>query len=384
MTSYDELAIEVKYWKAVQHTSRLLARADRDDVYMALIACVLFVYLDLQRGNWMRVKMHVRRGLSICMERMKSASSQAPSKNDPFGLIHDALARAELQIIVFSDFSWYHSDLKLDDLLPPLNRDEAFDTFDEAHRSIIDIQRALYGISERLFPGALRTDSRIGAFEAMGSLKACCNESLELWNTKFTAYRDTIPGSKRTPAFKKGCALLTLYYKQARMHCLAGHNFHGKRFDDFVPVFREMVALIEDIYFEALPDAETPKIRDVAVTFELGFISHLWSISQLCRDPWVRRRAIKLLYAANRCEGIWHSIAAARVGQRTLEYEETRASEMNGKGYVVCAADVPEESRVNGTKVDGTLPERKVTCQVLVGLTAPEGPSWHDLGEVYF
>jgi hypothetical protein len=60
-----------------------------------------------------------------------------------------------------------------------------------------------------------------------------------------------------------------------------------------------------------------------------------------CRDPVFRRRALRLLQICNRKEGIWDSTRSARVGERAIEIEETRAG-----GVVSHASDVPSWARI--------------------------------------
>jgi hypothetical protein len=59
-----------------------------------------------------------------------------------------------------------------------------------------------------------------------------------------------------------------------------------------------------------------------------------------CRDPSVRRRAIKLLYRFRRLEGIWSSLACGIMAEHILMIEE------NGRSNLVSASDIPAASRV--------------------------------------
>jgi hypothetical protein len=59
-----------------------------------------------------------------------------------------------------------------------------------------------------------------------------------------------------------------------------------------------------------------------------------------CRDPNIRRRAIKLLYRFRRLEGVWSSLACGIMAEHILMIEEA------GRSDVVSAADIPVARRV--------------------------------------
>jgi hypothetical protein len=56
----------------------------------------------------------------------------------------------------------------------------------------------------------------------------------------------------------------------------------------------------------------------------LGCVMPLHTIAARCRNPQLRRRAIKLLQACSRRDGLWDSRIVAEVSVRTVEVEEER------------------------------------------------------------
>jgi hypothetical protein len=98
-----------------------------------------------------------------------------------------------------------------------------------------------------------------------------------------------------------------------------------------------------------------PTILKPTFSLSLGLISPLYMIVSRCRDPTTRRRALHLLYACNRKEGIWDSRLAARVGQRIIEVEEAGATSLPSQGGsngsetvgVVSADQIPENARIH-------------------------------------
>lgn len=100
-------------------------------------------------------------------------------------------------------------------------------------------------------------------------------------------------------------------------------------------------------------------------SLDLGIIAPLYMAISRCRDPSIRRRALKLLACCNRCEGIWDSTLSARVGERIIAIEEQGAMSQP----VLLASQIPEHSRIRdlhtkfGTDRRGLIRYTKsVTC----------------------
>jgi hypothetical protein len=106
--------------------------------------------------------------------------------------------------------------------------------------------------------------------------------------------------------------------------------------DPFIPVFEKIVNLAEEIISSDSSDPAQP-----VFSTDIGIIGPLYGVVSRCRDPVIRRRAIDIMKAAPRQEGIWNSILVARVAERVVEIEE------QGLGLVTCCADVPDWARLS-------------------------------------
>ena len=91
-------------------------------------------------------------------------------------------------------------------------------------------------------------------------------------------------------------------------------------------------------------------------TLDLGIIGPMYDIARSCRDPSTRRRAIAVLYNYPRREGLWDSLLAARVAERTMMHEENAAS-----AAVTKSSDVPEWARITTVLPKFSISERKAT-----------------------
>lgn len=87
------------------------------------------------------------------------------------------------------------------------------------------------------------------------------------------------------------------------------------------------------------------KKRGPDFTLDMNIVAPLYAVAHKCRHPIIRRKAISLLYAAPRQEGIWDSILTARVAERLIGIEEA------GLGNVTCSEDVPDWARISDVEV---------------------------------
>ena len=88
-------------------------------------------------------------------------------------------------------------------------------------------------------------------------------------------------------------------------------------------------------------------------SMDMTIVGPLFSIAHRCRDPKFRRRAIALLYSAQRQEGLWHSVLTARVAEKIMNMEEA------GLGEVKKGEDVPDTHRIHAIHVRFDMEGRK-------------------------
>ena len=92
-------------------------------------------------------------------------------------------------------------------------------------------------------------------------------------------------------------------------------------------------------------------------TLDMSIIAPLFVVASKCRHPVIRRKAVALLYAAPRQEGIWDSVLTARVAERLIGIEEA------GLGNVDRCEDVPDWARISEVEVKFDLQERLGTVK---------------------
>lgn len=96
--------------------------------------------------------------------------------------------------------------------------------------------------------------------------------------------------------------------------------------DEFLPSFTYIVELASSLTLAST----------ASFSLDLGIIGPLYEVASRCRDPIIRREAIRLLKRTQRQEGVWNASLTAMVAERVVAIEE------EGLGDVRCCADVPD------------------------------------------
>jgi hypothetical protein len=80
--------------------------------------------------------------------------------------------------------------------------------------------------------------------------------------------------------------------------------------------------------------------------FEFGMIAPLFVIACHCRDPALRRKAIRLMRYLHRTEGAWDTCSAGKIAEGIMEIEE------RGLTVIETCESVTENSRIRATNAD--------------------------------
>ncbi|KAM0257413.1 hypothetical protein ACHAQJ_004359 [Trichoderma viride] len=149
------------------------------------------------------------------------------------------------------------------------------------------------------------------------------------------------------------------------------------QFDDFIPRFKDIVSLgwevVGDDEKRAAPERcpdpqrcqhqhDSPRrafsTLNIKPSFsaDLGIVTPLFLVATKCREPTVRREAIRLLKSSARREGMWDSELAANIGQWIMEIEESDGPFSDQA--MLPSTRIPEERRVMVQSVDFDLRAR--------------------------
>lgn len=192
--------------------------------------------------------------------------------------------------------------------------------------------------------------------------------ALKQWSAAFNLFLESrareVPFSNSE---KKSIALLRLYEKYCISVLIAFDTLYSQGppgFDSLSGSFMEIVDL-SAISLDLDPQDEVswPPQQPGEPQFhlEVGVIVILLGVVIMCRDPFVRRKAIRVMEYAPYQEGIWNRDLALRVAGRIVALEEFDL------GDIQSARDVPEESRIRIMGMTLHPEERQATfnCQTL-------------------
>ncbi|KAJ6017114.1 hypothetical protein N7451_000493 [Penicillium sp. IBT 35674x] len=108
--------------------------------------------------------------------------------------------------------------------------------------------------------------------------------------------------------------------------------------DRYCSSFEQMVTLGESIveFSSSLPPSSPNTF-----SLDLSIISAMFNVATQCRDPHIRRRAVRVLRTAAVQEGVWNSHFVANIAEKWIEIEE------EGLGAVTSYEDVPASARLS-------------------------------------
>jgi hypothetical protein len=121
--------------------------------------------------------------------------------------------------------------------------------------------------------------------------------------------------------------------------------------DQYTERMEKVVSLGSLIVNSTSCDHITQK-RGPEFSLDMNIVAPLYGVAHRCRHPAIRRKAVALLYAAPRQEGIWDSVLTARVAERLIHIEE------EGLGNITCPQDVPDWARISDVSVKFDLQGR--------------------------
>lgn len=108
--------------------------------------------------------------------------------------------------------------------------------------------------------------------------------------------------------------------------------------------FKHIVDLASSIVDSENSDHVGEK-QEPGFCLDMNIVAPLYAAAHRCRDPVIRRKAVSVLYAVSRQEGVWDSTLTARVAEKVISIEETDLEN------VTCAQDVPYWARICGVQV---------------------------------
>ncbi|EHK42430.1 hypothetical protein TRIATDRAFT_34766 [Trichoderma atroviride IMI 206040] len=329
------------YSKAIQHLQPHFSAMDKASMRVALMACFLFVSLELLSGHFTTAQIHIHNGLSILREfgTLVEDDGRVLLFDIVPGSIDDTIVRAfcrlNLQLELFRH-GYQHPCLVLQ-IAEPETPASVFRSVNEAWKQIERLfgrifhltdlwrrqQQTLHHSPVEVPPKLLTCQHQIRA-----ELSAC----LVILTASKTSMPDQDP---------KGLVygLLSVYHTMASIMAdtclrLDDESVFDSHTQQFVSILTESIAMWKTGQSDLLQRyLRWPCIHMSRSIVDIGWIAPLYYTALKCRIRRVRLHAVRLIETTSYREGIWDSNIVSCVARKVMEieeggfYEDDRAAE---------------------------------------------------------
>ncbi|MCJ1437153.1 hypothetical protein MMC27_006538 [Xylographa pallens] len=314
-----------QYAKAMGALRRSLS-SGKEELFTALMSCILFVCFDSLRGWFESAMVHLQSGLRILRDLRRSSKGNHIIEDNILPLF----TRLSIQSIIYVDTKSTYDQTGFARQLIDVSGEEI--TISEEFKSLEEARNALNQAANGLFrvfymcdgdlPVVLQPIESLAVFNKYTS-------QLSLWNLafeKFMVSKNKVLTSREV----QGAALLKLHHTTAKI--MAGVHpgmsdmrpvfeaVNAEKFLEYLDDFQVIVNLSRSLIAAAEQDAENGK---PPLTFgsDLGLIGPLYYVCINCSTISIRRTAMELLLQCPRREGMWNSVLITRMIQQYWELE---------------------------------------------------------------
>ncbi|KAL8685819.1 MAG: hypothetical protein Q9218_007525, partial [Villophora microphyllina] len=351
-----------QYNKAIQ---QLVKQPQKPSLDTSLVACVLFACFESLRGHHGSALSHIHSGVRILTQANEFDSDYEANGNrdvnrlcvprDILDVVFARLDAQEVQLLGVQPMklraSQTHSQPGFSSNVP-----SEFHSLEEARNSLdyqwnLCQQLALkFEYRDQITKGTESQEHR----DAYDRLRIHYSNSFNEWSAAFQIFLNSNVQTMNSKALQASM-VLKINARVAALHLdiSAFQLIHDQTcWDRLMPWFEELTSLATAI-IDAQKNTDQGLGKKPIFHLDQGIIGPLFTVGHKCRDPYIRRKAISLLYSAPRQEGVWDSILTARVAEMIMNLEE------EGLGEVKCAADVPDRMRISDVDVKFDLQARR-------------------------
>ncbi|KAL4736789.1 hypothetical protein BDV11DRAFT_8107 [Aspergillus similis] len=313
-----------EYNKSIQTLVKSLAAHSREgNINLALTTCCLFVCLEMLRGNRQEALDHIEAGLRIIHKHEQFTSTGSGRTSELYQQLRDLFLRLNLQASFMGR------------LLAPLDVDSPDTRNGHIFANLLEARSHL----DRLMTKALRFIRSVGILreerppEVQAKFEAERDqiyEQLLSWRWSHDKLLDKL-GPEVQQSDLCASLLLRIYYHAALLwvHVVLDRDENGH--DNFTADFESLMSHAEEILCLTSPTRVTEKARaketETAFSLEAEIIAPMYYAAIRCRNPFLRRRALNILFQYSKREGMWDAQIYAQVAKVVVEFEESQCLE---------------------------------------------------------
>jgi hypothetical protein len=357
--THHQFALQ-QYGIAIKRMKELLS-AGIQDYRNALFLCLLTVCFEALNGDMQSAVTQIRNGLKIIREwrqreKLGGSGSVKTSQTSFFGstelmrafnrLDNDSMMIMDAEPV---DFSQPLSLTTARQFIPEsfIDLDEARAVFESVFSEFLHWIAKAYAwgssreADKRVQDKNLLTDTGDNKAQSRPPLQSFMEER-EQYLQRFLQWRSAFQPlwlhSRTAAGRKEYAAAMTLELRFRSIYTtLRADHFKGETsYDAYRDDFQDILDFAEAL----LAPNKMGETQRAIFTFDDPIVSSLYNVVLKCRDPVIRRRAIAMLEARPRRDGVMDSALMTRIGTIQMNIEE--------EGYE--GEQIPEHARIRGIK----------------------------------
>lgn len=306
---------------------------------VTLASSILCIYFEWFQENHFAALTHLRSSLEIIRQwndnsktktTRRNLSATSTSLSSPAGhLIRSTLCPMFTKLVLQSTSIYRDRTLALPDILSSVDVSTPFSSLREARDNLCDILGQEY----------LGKGSPGPSYKPSGPPRSQRRASFKTRLARWSERSEVILTKCVVPGQEPPVPAITLLLWRKIVNIMAANRVLQDElaFDAFVGVFEEILDLTNRL--SSMPTS--------TFTADMSVVAVLFFVAAKCRHPVLRRRAISMLEAAPRREGIWDSVKAASTARQIMEVEEEAMP-----WEILSEADVSLSARVHGLRYD--------------------------------
>lgn len=332
-----------QYTKALRYLADSLLTGQADP-RVALISCLIFIWIEFLQNNLESGFKHLESGLQILgglgagRQASRSGSPYASDFDDIYGSLDRSFKRLSIQATFHGRVS--SSDLDRTALTDPWEVEEAVPPI---FNNLFEARNYMDGMLNSMFVSMreLRNSEKFGTPDQvidllfMDSICESLLGRLEKWQQvtqkMLTAHFGGL-GKEHQPST---VTYVQLYHTYLMIILRTPFATSEMVFDGYTAEFARIVELSGILLDKSATEGSQ------VLSFDMGIIPPLFLLVLKCRDIQLRRKALALLKRSPEQEGLWRRAAVVAHSEWKINFEE------RGRGELSESSPLPESARIH-------------------------------------
>ncbi|KAI9739964.1 MAG: hypothetical protein M1818_005020 [Claussenomyces sp. TS43310] len=317
----DDLDVDpeplIQYNKAIRKLRRYMTSKDQPSIHVTFTCCALFFCFENTRGHYDNALQHLRNGVMILREARATPTASTSAYGSSLGDIDElahVLARMDLQATLFDD-----SRTPLLDLTTPEERAgttpciprNIFFNLGEAQKTLDKLQNQLLRFLTLNNDFKFTQQDQLPAFIVQEKMEL--EEQYYRWSIAMEGFMRQKQGDasegmqlSQKKRFREGAMLLRLHHATMQMLLLANFPENNDIWGASPNLYAENILHLSEALISNTKVCSSPAATDAVRSFssEMGVVVPLSMLAVKCRDVQICSRAVSLLAASKRREGL--------------------------------------------------------------------------------